>query len=138
MRKSVKRASYWTQILLKEGINPLFAIFTPTILLIHGAFAVGSVWKKVKPIFETAGYEATAPTLFPELRTFADPKPELASLGLSDFVEFFRNIALEMTKKYGEKPVIIGHSMGGLIAQKLAEENLGSAAIFITPAAPLG
>lgn len=107
-------------------------------LLIHGAFAVGSVWKKVKPIFEAGGYVVEAPTLFPDLRTFCDPKPELAALGISDFVEYFRKIVLEMTAKYGEKPIIIGHSMGGLIAQKLAEENLGSAAIFITPAAPMG
>lgn len=109
-----------------------------SILLIHGAFAVGSVWKKVTPILEAAGYAVEAPTLFAELRGAKEAKPELAALGLSDFVAFFRKIALEMAKKHGEKPVIIGHSMGGLIAQKLAEENLGRAAIFITPAAPLG
>jgi alpha-beta hydrolase superfamily lysophospholipase len=111
---------------------------TKSILLIHGAFAVGSVWNSVIPAFESAGFVTNAPTLFPELRCKDNPKPELAALALSDYVSYFSDACVQMTKEHGEKPVIIGHSMGGLIAQKLAEKNLGSAAIFITPAAPLG
>ena len=37
-----------------------------------------------------------------------------------------------------ERPVIIGHSMGGLLAQILAARGLCSRLVCLTPAAPRG
>lgn len=41
-------------------------------------------------------------------------------------------------EKLSDKPVIIGHSMGALIAQKLAELGLASKLVLIAPSAPKG
>jgi pimeloyl-ACP methyl ester carboxylesterase len=38
----------------------------------------------------------------------------------------------------GEKPIVIGHSFGGLIAQRLLGENVAAAAVAIDPAPPKG
>ena len=46
--------------------------------------------------------------------------------------------AHEIEKATGEKPAVIGHSMGGLIAQVLAEKGDVSQAVFLTPAQPKG
>jgi pimeloyl-ACP methyl ester carboxylesterase len=45
--------------------------------------------------------------------------------------------AAEVAKQIGA-PVVIGHSMGGLIAQRLAERKAVRAAALITPAPPRG
>jgi pimeloyl-ACP methyl ester carboxylesterase len=41
-----------------------------------------------------------------------------------------------ITRDTGQKPIVIGHSMGGLIAQALACEGSCSSAVFITPVPP--
>lgn len=38
----------------------------------------------------------------------------------------------------GDRPVLLGHSMGGLLAQILAARGLASGAVLLTPAAPWG
>jgi pimeloyl-ACP methyl ester carboxylesterase len=38
----------------------------------------------------------------------------------------------------GERPILIGHSMGGLLAQMLAARGLASALVLLAPAAPAG
>ena len=107
------------------------------ILFIHGAFSTGAVWDKMKPLFKAKGYAAITPTLFPEYRTRTGPNLDLSALTLHDYVEATVKTVRQIQKEYGEEPVIIGHSMGSLVAQKLAERNIGAAAVFITPSAPI-
>jgi len=110
---------------------------TGQLLMIHGVGCGGDVWQRMQPVFEGAGYACAAPTLFADLRTHDDPPERLGQLALDDYVEAMAARAREM--RDGERrPAVIGHSMGGLIAQKLAERGEVSAAIFLTPAAPAG
>ena len=109
-----------------------------TILLIHGVGCGGEVWDRMRQDFDAAGWTSVAPTLFPDLRTPTIPPAALADLRLSDYINVMGDHARELAEKDGEKPVIMGHSMGGLIAQALAEKGLASAAIFLTPAQPEG
>ncbi|MCH9751310.1 MAG: alpha/beta fold hydrolase [Alphaproteobacteria bacterium] len=109
-----------------------------TLLMIHGVGCGGEVWDRMKRDFAMAGWTCETPTLFPELRTNENPPEALADLTLSDYVEAAAKKAETIAQHDGEKPVVIGHSMGGMIAQRLAERGAVRGAIFLTPAQPEG
>lgn len=108
------------------------------LLLIHGVGCGGEVWDRMRRDFEAAGYTVSAPTLFPDRRTISDPPANISDLRLTDYVEAMAAAAAEMEAQTGEKPAIMGHSMGGLIAQLLVERGAAKAAVFLTPAQPKG
>ena len=109
-----------------------------TLLMIHGVGCGGDVWDTMRPDFEAAGWTCEAPTLFEDLRTIDTPPDGLADLTLKDYVDAMLAKASELRDRDGDKPVVIGHSMGGLIAQKLAEAGAVKAGVFLTPAQPKG
>lgn len=111
---------------------------TKTLLMIHGVGCGGEVWDRMKRDFAMAGWSCESPTLFPDLRTKDNPPNGLADLTLSDYIDAATTKARDIQARDGEAPVVIGHSMGGLIAQKLAEAGAVRAGIFLTPAQPEG
>src|ERR1700757_3510349 len=85
----------------------------PPIFFIHGAFSNAGHFASWQARFSNAGFECYAPSLpghAPSDRTL------LASLILDDYLTALQS---EVTR-FGAPPVIIGHSMGGLLAQQLA------------------
>lgn len=109
---------------------------TRTLLMVHGIGCGADAWDAMRPHFKTAGWDCHAPTLFPEKRTVASPPADLPELRFQEYVDAMSVKAAELAAPTGQKPAIIGHSMGGLIAQVLAERGDVSAAIFLTPAQP--
>ena len=61
------------------------------------------------------------------------PVTDLGRVSVSEYVEDVE----DCLRQFGEA-VVIGHSMGGLIAQKVAEGGRVRAAVFATSAAPHG
>jgi pimeloyl-ACP methyl ester carboxylesterase len=110
----------------------------PTLLMIHGIGCDGSAWDVMKPGFEAAGWTCEAITLFPDRRVRENPPANLPELGFADFVEAAAAEAQRLTARDGARPAVIGHSMGGLIAQVLAGRGEVSKAVFLTPAQPKG
>lgn len=84
--------------------------------------------------FEAAGYTCIVPTLRHHSTTSGEPHEELGTTGL---FEYFSDLEKEI-KQLPQKPVVIGHSLGGLLAQMLAARGLCRAAILWMPAAPAG
>lgn len=82
----------------------------PPIIFIHGAGGGGWEWKYWKRYFVSYGYTCYAPTLIGN-------KKNLADVSIFDYVEKLQHIV----KKLKQKPFLIGASMGGWLAQKLAE-----------------
>lgn len=109
-----------------------------TLLMIHGVGCGGEVWDRMIPAFEADGWTCEAPTLFPDRRVKQNPPANLADLGIDDYVAAMEAKAREIAKSTGGMPAVIGHSMGGLIAQVLAEKGVVSQAVFLTPAQPKG
>lgn len=83
------------------------------IVLLHGAFSHAGHFAGWTKLFLEAGFECHAPSL--PGHAPSDPS-ELASLTLNDYlVALHREIV-----KLDAPPVLVGHSMGGLLAQQLA------------------
>lgn len=107
-----------------------------TLLMIHGVGCGGEVWEVMRKGFEADGWTCEAPTLFPDLRTTDEPSGAIARLGLDDYIEDMVCRCRSIENGTGAKPAVIGHSMGGLIAQCLAVRGQVSKAVFLTPAQP--
>ena len=106
-----------------------------SIVLIHGAFCGGWCFADVMTVFAERGWSCEAPDLpFHVSGPQRAPDPRLAGLGIADY-------ARDMAAVVGglpEPPVIVGHSMGGLIAQQLAAAGLARAIVLLAPASPWG
>ncbi|RYF91753.1 MAG: alpha/beta hydrolase [Caulobacteraceae bacterium] len=106
------------------------------ILMIHGVGSTGQAWDRLAPAFRAKGWRVETPTLRPDKRTVGKPPADLPSLRLKDYVDDMEAAARQLEAETGQPPVLFGHSMGGLIVQKLAERGVGRAAVLLTPASP--
>lgn len=107
-----------------------------SILMIHGVGGTSATFDRLAPAFRAQGWRVEAPTLFADKRTRENPPSDLAELRLKDYVDAMEAAARALEAETGQPPVLLGHSMGSLIVQKLAERGIGRAAILLTPASP--
>lgn len=101
----------------------------PDIIFIHGMFSTGSVWQAWQQYFTDAGYTCHSPTL--PGHNVDTSSQEINGKSFDDYSQFLSEYISRFTK-----PILISHSMGGLLAQKLAQHHSLSAAILINSAAP--
>lgn len=104
------------------------------IVLLHGMWSRPDTLDSVRKVLEQKGHEVFAPTL-PFHVLNKPPDPALGKYRLLDYVEFLKQ---EIRNKGWEKPTLIGHSMGGWLAQALAAEGFASRIVLFAPAAPSG
>ncbi len=106
-----------------------------TVVMIHGMWGTHAVWNNYRAYLEKRGYTCVVPDLRHHDVAPGDPPPAaLGETGLEDYVEDLEALISQLP----EPPVIVGHSMGGLLAQLLAEKGLARAAVLLTPASPAG
>jgi len=103
--------------------------------MIHGMWGGSWCWHNYETFFKEKGYNCVACDLpFHYVDEKNEPDPKLATLGISDYVDYVENLIMKMDKK----PIVIGHSMGGLVAQKIASRGLSKSTILLAPASPYG
>lgn len=107
-----------------------------TILLIHGYGCAGDVWDPVAARLRAEGYRVVSPTIRSAVRTVDGPRAGLAGLTLADYVAEMSALTQALAKEDGRKPIVFGHSMGGLIAQKIAEAGHADRLVLFAPASP--
>lgn len=102
----------------------------PQVMMIHGGFCGPWAFDRLAGRFENAGYTVLRPTLrFHDQKT---PPPALATTSLIDY-------AADLQKELGdEPPILVGHSMGGLIAQMLAARRPVKTLVLLAPSPPWG
>ena len=104
----------------------------PPVLMIHGAFCGPWSLDGLKEKFEQAGYPVRAPWL-----RFHDEKPPPPALGTTGLLDYAADLEQEIAA-LGAPPVLVGHSMGGLLAQMLAARVPVRALVLLAPSAPWG
>jgi pimeloyl-ACP methyl ester carboxylesterase len=112
---------------------------TKTIVFIHGMFMTPLCWEGWLPYFRDKGYTCIA-SPWPgrdkpvEALRAIHPDPQLGKLTLKDVLEHLANTIQGLD----EKPILIGHSMGGLVVQLLLQRGLAVAGVAIDSAPPAG
>jgi non-heme chloroperoxidase len=102
------------------------------VIFVHGLWLHASSWDRWIELFQNAGYEAEAPAWPGESGTVEESRehPELiANRDLNEITECFANVIRDRKIK----PILVGHSFGGLVAEKLLGNGLAAAAIAISP-----
>src|SRR5688572_18105285 len=110
-----------------------------TVVFIHGAFVTHQTWNNWAVYFEQKGYNVIVPP-WPhrdkeaEVLRSGQYDAEIASTRLVDLVRFYS----ALIKDLPEKPIVIGHSMGGLLVQLLIQKGLATAGVAIHSVPPQG
>jgi pimeloyl-ACP methyl ester carboxylesterase len=103
------------------------------VVFVHGLWLIGNSWDNFASFYAEAGY---APVVVgwpddPETTEEARENPDaFAGKGVADIADHAQAV-IELLDK---KPVIIGHSFGGLLVQILAGRGLAAATVSISPA----
>jgi len=111
---------------VREGGNAM----AKDIVMLHGANEGGWCFDRFKAVFEGLGFICHTPDLIGHGTKAADAAKTLVGVGMADY-----RVELEaFLETVPPKPVILGHSMGGVLAQQLAARGLASALILVAPA----
>jgi len=101
------------------------------LLCINGIFGGSGDWKNFLPYFASRGWDAWALNL--RGHHGSRPVENIGAVSLRDYA-----LDVKEVLEFLGPTVLMGHSMGGLIAQLAASHENVKAAVFITPAAPKG
>ncbi len=98
------------------------------VVFIHGLWLLASAWKGFRDTFEAAGYTTLAPGWPDDPATVEEAfaHPEVFAHKMVQQVTDHYLVAIS---QLSIKPAVIGHSFGGLIAQKIADN--GAAAVTV-------
>jgi non-heme chloroperoxidase len=103
------------------------------VIFVHGLWLHASSWGPWVDFFQEAGYVPSAPGWPGDGDTVEETRQNpgrVAGKGIDDVVSHYA----EIIRGLPTPPVVIGHSFGGLIAQRLLGQDLAAAAVAVDPA----
>jgi pimeloyl-ACP methyl ester carboxylesterase len=105
------------------------------IVMIHGMWGGAWYWENYKFFLEQRGFQCYTPTLrYHDI----DPKEKPDQrLGTTSLLDYARDLE-EYIHNLDQTPFLMGHSMGGLLAQILGSRGLARGLVLLTPASPGG
>jgi pimeloyl-ACP methyl ester carboxylesterase len=113
-------------------------IDSTVVVFVHGMYMNAVSWQPWEQFAAGRGYSTHAPS-WPyhrgeprELRARIDPA--LGRLTFGAVVQHY----MKVLDALPERPILVGHSVGGLAVQKLVNEGYGAAGIVVSPAPPRG
>lgn len=101
------------------------------VVMLHGMWCTGANWKRVREALEPRGYRCHAPTL-PGHEPVPDQPLQVARRSLRDYLGYLEAYCAQLDR--AQRPILIGHSMGALLAQQLAQRLDPLALVLLTPA----
>ena len=104
----------------------------PTIIMVHGAFCGGWTFDQFRKPFEAEGYAVLAPNL--RGHGSRDKRSMVTGVSMRDYASDISDLVAKQTRP----PILLGHSMGGLVAQMAAARAPVHALILLAPSAPWG
>lgn len=111
----------------------------PIVIFITGAFVTSNCWDNWKTFFENEGYVCYVPDWphkaapAPELRR-QHPHSPIAQNTLPEVLKVYTDFIAQLPAK----PLVIGHSYGGLLVQLLLQQGAVAAGVAIESAPPRG
>lgn len=118
--------------------NPIKIIITHMgypVVLIHGMWCTGANLQRMADLLTPRGYDCHVPTL-PAHEPGPDQAAQVGAKSLKDYLAFLEDYI--RAQNFSQPPILIGHSMGGFLAQALATRIKTLALVLLTPAAPAG
>ena len=103
------------------------------VVFVHGLWLLSSSWDRWRQLFEENGYATLAPGWPDDPKTVAEAR-EHPEVFAHKMVQAVTDHYLEAIAKLDTKPAVIGHSFGGLIAQKIAGEGASAVTVAVDPA----
>ena len=103
------------------------------VVFVHGLWLHASSWGSWADLFTESGYEPLTPGWPGEADTpeeSRDNPGQVAGKGIDEVVEHYARVIGRLEAR----PVLVGHSFGGLIVQRLLARDLAAAAVAIDPA----
>ena len=102
--------------------------------MVHGVNCGGWCFETFETVFKARGYECFAPDLVGHGADKANGIENLAGVGIADYLAQMRDLVAQLPSK----PILVGHSMGAVIAQQLAAERLAEKLVLVSPAPRAG
>lgn len=107
----------------------------PDVVMIHGMWSGPQVWDRFRSAYEARGYSVHTPALrHHDVDPGAAPEPALGATSLRDYCADLTSLIDTLD----QPPVLVGHSMGGLLAQILTAQGRARASVLLCSACPRG
>jgi alpha-beta hydrolase superfamily lysophospholipase len=107
----------------------------PPVVFVHGLWLHASSWQPWVDLFREQGYDASAPGWPGDGETVEETRANpdaVANVGVEAVTDHYAKLFTDLPAK----PIVVGHSFGGLIVEKLLGEGVASAGVAID-AAPI-
>jgi len=117
----------------REQIDHANASGRNPVAFVHGLWLLPSSWDRWRGVFEDAGYTTLAPG-WPDDPNSVDEANRHPEVFAHKTVGQVADHLEDVIGKLDKKPVLIGHSFGGLLVQILAGRGLAAASVAIDPA----
>ena len=90
----------------------------PPLLFVHGAYTGSWMWSKYIPHFVNGGWNCYVMNMRGHYRSRV---MDLTKVYFEDYLEDIEEVIKEIIRELGERPIVFGFSMGGILCQKTAE-----------------
>lgn len=116
----------------KREIEAANASGNTPVVFIHGLWLLPSSWAKWVDFFKQAGYATLTPDWPDDPETVEQARANPSVLAKKTLKQVADH-TIEIIKALHKKPVLVGHSTGGLLAQMIAGEGLAVTTVAIDP-----
>ena len=103
------------------------------VIFIHGLWIHSTAWQPWEELFQSQGYATSAPGWPGDAATVAETREDadaMNNVGIEEIVDHYATLIGTPETK----PIVVGHSFGGLIAQELLASGSADAAVALEPA----
>jgi pimeloyl-ACP methyl ester carboxylesterase len=107
---------------------------TKHVVLIHGTWGRGEVWGPARAAFEERGYTVHTPTLRHHELPLQEGTMKIAPLSMRDYTDDL----VALVDSLASPPLLVGHSLGGLLAQLAAARTHHAGVVAACPLAAAG